>query len=72
MPKDATNAPKQFTDCQKLYSECRAPNEHPVGVIKRRKQLKDKNETTNETPVEDTTTPEVDDVVTKYVKLRKN
>jgi hypothetical protein len=70
--KDAKDAPKQFTDCQKLYSECKAPNEHSVGVKKRRKPLKEKNETTNETPIEDTTTPEVEvDVVTQYVKKRK-
>lgn len=70
-PKDSKNAPKKFTDCQKLFSECRAPNEHPIGIKKRRKPLKEENETTYETPVEDTTTPDVD-IVTQYVKQRKN
>jgi hypothetical protein len=68
-PKNTNISPKKFTDCGKLYSECKAPNEHPIAVKKRRKQLKEKNETT--TPAVEETTLEVD-VVTQYVKQRKN
>lgn len=66
-PKDDANAPKEFTDCAKLYSECRAPNEHPIGVNKKRKQSR--NRTTTPTYSEETTN-EIDPV-TKYVQQRK-
>lgn len=67
-PKNAKSSPKKFADCGKLYSECKAPNEQPIGLKKRRKQLKDKNVTT--TPAVEETTLEVD-IVTEYVKQRK-
>lgn len=69
-PKNNESAPRQFTDCAKLYSECRAPNEHPIGVDskKRRKNFKNKNQTV--TPTVEETTQEVD-LVTEYVQSRK-
>lgn len=69
-PKNNESAPRQFTDCAKLYSECRAPNEHPVGVVsnKKRKNFKDRTQTV--TPTVEETTPEID-IVTQYVQSRK-
>lgn len=69
-PKNNESAPRQFTDCAKLYKECRAPNEHPIGVDskKRRKNFKNKNPTV--TPTVEETTQEVD-LVTEYVQSRK-
>jgi hypothetical protein len=67
-PKSDPKAPKKFTDCAKLYSECIAPNEQSVAVHKKNK-LKLKNQTTTPTYAEETTN-EID-LVTKYVKERK-
>lgn len=68
-PKDGPDAPKQFVDCAKLYSECKAPNEHSVGVNKRRRVYRRKNQTT--TPAyEEETTNEVDPI-TQYVQKKK-
>lgn len=66
--KDDPKAPKKFTDCAKLFSECRAPNEHSVGVKKM--FAKKKNQTVIVTPAEAEVTTEIDPV-TKYVKKGK-
>ena len=69
-PKDNANSPKQFTDCAKLYSECRAPNEQPIGAVnKRKKPIKNKNKTSTQPLVEETT-PEIDPV-TQYVQQKR-
>lgn len=68
-PKDDSSAPKQFTDCAKLYKECRAPHEQPIGVNMKRKQLKNKNQTG--TPSVEETTSEADPV-TQYVAQQRN
>lgn len=65
-PKSSSDSPKKFTDCARLYSECRAPNEHPIGLNKKKKYNKLKNQTT----VNDETTTEIDPV-TQYVQQRK-
>jgi hypothetical protein len=72
-PKEGPKAPKKFTDCARIYSKCIAPNEHPIGLKKKRKSaLKVKNETEsiNESINEIDATTEIDPV-TQYVKQRK-
>ncbi|CRK90975.1 CLUMA_CG004664, isoform A [Clunio marinus] len=61
--KEGPQAPKKFTDCAKLYTECRAPNETSTGIIrKRRKQIRrQKNSTTTESNSVEETTTEVND-----------
>lgn len=74
MPKDDPKSPKKFTDCAKLFSECRAPNEHPVGVNKKEAIKKNhfikKVHTVIVTPAEAEATTEIDPV-TEYVKKGK-
>lgn len=68
-PKDGDNAPKKFTDCAKLYTECRAPNEQPTGVIKK-KQLRRRNQTVTPSTIDETTVES--DLVTQYVQQQRN
>lgn len=67
-PKDNTDAPRKFTDCAKLYSECKAPNEQPIGVVKK-KQLKRKYQTVTPSKVDETTLEA--DLVTQYVQQQR-
>lgn len=66
-PRDATEAPRKFTDCARLYSECRAPNEQPIGVNK--KEVRRKYQTVTPS-TNDETTIEVD-LVTQYVQQQR-
>lgn len=73
-PKDASKAPHTFTDCAKIYSECRAPNEQPLGVAKKKKLRKNKSTTTTPSDIEETTIETNEmlrDVVSQYVQQSK-